>query len=282
MKKKTKIWAVTGGICAGVGVIFLGAGIALGGAADLADAISVKVSDFRRVAEWLRPGQEEYWDDDITNLDPDRWQCVSAAGIKDMDIEMEAGYLEIGQYDGDVIKVYTRNNDSRTEIDWEGEELDISSDMSSWFWNRGKAVKILIPQSQAFDFVSVEMDAGEAVLDSIKTSEMSVSADAASVTITGNVQTQSSEWSVNAGSLEVNSLQSKQTGFECAAGKIQVRMTGSEDDYSLYGDVSAGSLEYGSQEFSSLEQSFRFGDSNAKNIIDVECSAGSIVIDFIK
>lgn len=282
MKKMTKVLSVTGGICAGVGVIFLGAGIALGGTADLADSISVRAADFRKVTEWLGSDEDEYWYDDINNLDPKQWQCVMAAGIKDLEIDMSAGYLEISPYDGKGIKVYTRHNDNRTEIDWEGEELDISSDLSSGFWKKGKAVKILVPKSQIFDSVTVYMSAGEAVIDSFKTEEIYVSADAASVTISGEVQAKTSEWSASAGSIEVNRLQSRDTDLDCSAGEIQMQMSGSKEDYLLYADISAGNLEYGGQEWSSLDQSFELGPDDAENNIDAECSAGNIIINFVK
>lgn len=280
MKKKTRFLAITGGICAGVGVVFLGAGIVLGGTADLADAMSVKIKDFRRMTEWLRPEEEEYWDDDIHNLDSNRWKCFNATGIRDLEIELEAGYLEISPYDGKDIKVYTQNNDTRTEIEWDGMGLNISSELSSWFWKKGKAVKVLVPESQIFEMVYLDLSAGEAVIDSFKSDEIYVSADAASVTITGEVQVKNSEWSVGAGSIEINRLQSKTTELDCSAGEIQVIMSGSEMDYFLNGDVSAGSLEYGDSEWDGLSQSVQAGDEKAKKYIEAECSAGDIVIDF--
>lgn len=282
MKKMTKVLAVIGGICAGVGVIFLGAGIAIGGASDLADAMSVRAADFRRAAEWLKPTEDEYWDDDIKNLDSKRWKCFTAAGVKDLSIDMASGYLEIGPYDGKEIKVYTRNNDNRTETEWNDEELDITSDVSSWFWKKGKAVKILVPESQIFDMVTIDLGASEADIDSFKTEEIYVSADAASVKITGEVQAKISEWSAGAGSIEVNKLQSRDTEIDCSAGEIQMKMSGSEEDYRLYGDISAGNLEYGSNKWSSLDQSIQLGSEDAENYIEAECSAGNIIIDFVK
>ena len=96
MKKLTKVLTITGGICAGLGLIFLIAGLILGGSSvDFMDAMSVQGKDFSGWVQKLKPSVGEYRDDDIENLDLNRWECTSAVGVKNLDIEMDAGYLEI-------------------------------------------------------------------------------------------------------------------------------------------------------------------------------------------
>ena len=123
MKKLIKTLTITGGICAGLGLIFLIIGLILGGGTiDFSDAMSVQGSDVSSLIHKLTPIDSEYRDDDIENLDSERWECTSASGIKNLQIEMDAGYLEIKQYEGREIQVYIQQNDRKTKIEQEGDD----------------------------------------------------------------------------------------------------------------------------------------------------------------
>lgn len=284
MKKKTKILAITGGICAGVGIVFLAAGIFVGGGRiDWDDAFSVRDADVRRLSGIFMQNSDNYsdgWYDDIDNLDPERWDCTAVSGIKDLDIDLSAGYLEIKQYEGREIQVYVQQNDRKTKIKQDGKELTIERDNESWFGKNSRAVKILIPETQIFDEVDIELKAMESSIDSMKANELNVSAAAASLEVTGEIQASESEWSIDAGELEVNCLVSRTTAIDGAAADIQVNMKGSQEDYFMDGEVNMGELLYGDQEWDDLKSSVQYGKKTAKNHIKVECSASDMQIEF--
>ena len=78
MKKLTKMLTITGGICAGLGLIFLIVGLVLGGnSVDFMDAMSVQGKDFSGWIQKMKPTVGEYRDDDIENLNLNRWKCIS-------------------------------------------------------------------------------------------------------------------------------------------------------------------------------------------------------------
>lgn len=282
MKKLTKVLTITGGICAGLGLIFLITGLVLGGSSvDFMDAMSVQGKDFSGWVQKLKPSVGEYRDDDIENLDLNRWECTSAVGVKNLDIEMDAGYLEIRQYEGKEIQVYIQKNDRKTKVNQEGDELKISSDGVQWLDKEGKAVKIRIPQNHIFNEVEMELNAVDSSVDVLKANELNVSANAASLEITDEVQTKTCEWSANAADIEIQKLVSRKTDFDCNTGAIHATMEGNVSDYYLEGNVSAGSLEYADQEWDGFENTFCRGDNTAKNRIEAECSAGDITIKFM-
>ena len=282
MKKLTKMLTITGGICAGLGLIFLIVGLVLGGnSVDFMDAMSVQGKDFSGWIQKMKPTVGEYRDDDIENLNLNRWKCISASGVKNMDIEMDAGYLEIRQYDGQEIQVYVQKNDRKVEVNQEGDELNISRDGIQWMDKNGKAIKIRIPQNYIFNEVELELNAVDSSIDVLKTNELNVSANAASLEITDEIQAKTCECSVNAGDVEIQKLMSRETDFDCKAGAISVTMEGSVSDYYMEGNVSAGSLEYDDQEWDGFDNTFCRGDNNAKNRIEAECSAGDIAIKFM-
>ena len=54
---------------------------------------------------------------------------------------MDAGYLEIKQYEGREIQVYIQQNDRKTKIEQEGDELDITRDGIQWLDRKGKLLR---------------------------------------------------------------------------------------------------------------------------------------------
>ena len=283
MKKFIKTLTIIGGICAGLGLIFLIIGLILGGGTiDFSDAVSVQESDVSRLIHKLTPIDSEYRDDDIENLDSERWECTSASGIKNLQIEMDAGYLEIKQYEGREIQVYIQQNDRKTKIEQEGDELDITRDGIQWLDRKGKAIKILVPKNHIFNEMDLKLNAVDGVIDSLKANELTVSANAASLEITDEIQTKTCEWTANAAEIEIQKLMSRETDLDCSAGTIRVTMEGDISDYYLEGKVSAGSLEYAHQEWDGFDDTFCQGEEDAKNRIEAKCAAGDITIDFTK
>lgn len=282
MKKITKILAITGGICAGAGVVFLTAGFFVGGGnINLSDAMSVRGQDLQKVASTLVAGDySEGWDEDIENLDLTKWDCISAVGVKNLNIDMAAGYLDIRQYDGKDIKVYKQKNAGRIEIEQDGETLDIEQDGESLFNKRGEAVKVLVPENHIFNEVEIDLKAVEAMIESLKADEIDVTTGIASLEVTGEIQAKKSEWCVNAGELNIYDLKSKETYLECSAGSLYVNMSGKQEDYRLEGDISAASFYFGDSGWDSLSNSLQLGASDAKYYIEAECSAGDMEIQF--
>lgn len=276
MSKWTKGLGIAGGICIGVGIIILGAGVILGrGSVDMLDAMSVRGSDFSGIIDLFSNKDDRYWYDDIEDLDSSRWNCTAVSDVKELNVDMAAGYLEIKRYAGNDVKVYILNSDRRTKISQDGKELEIQQDEAVI-----EPIKILIPQDTVFDSVDLEVQAGECEVDGFSAKELEVSVGTGEMLISGAVYIKESQWNVKAGELVVDQLTSQESDFECGAGSMEVTMTGKQDDYYLNGKVSAGSLEFGDNIWEGLFEHFDYGSDSALNHVKAECAAGEIVIDF--
>ncbi|NCC43473.1 MAG: hypothetical protein EOM18_07790, partial [Clostridia bacterium] len=202
-------------------------------------------------------------------------------GIKELNISLDAGVVQIEQYDGKDVKVYLKKDDNKTKVNSEGRELVIDYDSSiSIFRAHGKSVKVMIPENQVFNEVDIEVGAGEGIIDNIKTTEFDAEVGAGTLRVTGSVQAERSNWDVAAGSLEIANLASKDTKMECAVGEIQATLDGNEEDYSMKGDIGVGALYFGGSAWEGLGQNVEYGNEKAKNTISIECATGEVNIDF--
>ena len=96
MKKCMKILAAAGGVFAGVGLIFLIAGLILsGGSIDWEDVFSINGKDLLKYNIRLGDDKEaQEWDEDFFE-DSGDWKCTTVSGVRNLDIEMAVGDLQI-------------------------------------------------------------------------------------------------------------------------------------------------------------------------------------------
>lgn len=276
MKKCMKILAAAGGIFAGVGLIFLIAGLILsGGRIDWEDVFSVNEKDLLKYS--IRLGDDS--DDQNVSMvvDSGAWKCTTVSGVRDLDIEMAVGDLQISTYNGKEIKVYVDESDSKTEVVQDGDELEIRV-KNRWWADKDRKVRIHIPEDYAWKEVDLNLKAASGLIESLKAKELSVSVGASSLEMTGKVEAETSEWSLGAGTIDVKQLSSDNISVQCAAGEVILGLDGAEEDYFLDGEVSAGSLSLGNNSWDGVGQDVQYGSKNAKHKIDVECAAGNIEI----
>ncbi|MGN1184459.1 MAG: hypothetical protein ACI4R7_04445 [Oliverpabstia sp.] len=276
MKKCMKILAAAGGIFAGVGLIFLIAGLILsGGSIDWGDVFSVNGKDLLKYN--IRLGDDS--DDQNVSMvvDSGVWKCTTVSGVRNLDIEMAVGDLQISTYTGKDIKVYVDQSDSKTEVVQDGDELEIRV-KNRWWEDKDRKVRIRIPEDYVWKEVDLDLKAANGLVESLKAKELSVIVGAASLEMTGKVEAEISEWSLGVGSIDVKQLASDDISVQCAAGEVLLGLDGEEEDYFLDGEVSAGSLSLGNNSWDGVGQDVQYGSKNAKHRIDVECAAGNIEI----
>ena len=278
MKKCMKILAAAGGVFAGVGLIFLIAGLILsGGSIDWEDVFSINGKDLLKYNIRLGDDKEaQEWDEDFVE-DSGDWKCTTVSGVRNLDIEMAVGDLQITTHTGKDIKVYVDQSDSKTEVNQDGDELEIRV-KNRWWEDKDRKVRIRIPEDYVWKEVDLDLKAANGLVESLKAKELSVTVGAASLEMTGKVEAETSEWSLGAGSIDVKQLVSDDISVQCAAGEVVLGLDGEEEDYFLDGEVSAGSLSFGNNSWDGVGQDVQYGNKNAKHRIDAECAAGNIEI----
>ena len=190
---------------------------------------------------------------------------------------MAVGDLQISTHTGKDIKVYVDQSDSKTEVNQDGDELEIRV-KNRWWEDKDRKVRIRIPEDYVWKEVDLDLKAANGLVESLKAKELSVSVGASSLEMTGKVEAETSEWSLGAGSIDVKQLASDDISVQCAAGEVVLGLDGEEEDYFLDGEVSAGSLSFGNNCWDGVGQDVQYGNKNAKHRIDAECAAGNIEI----
>ncbi|MBS6194194.1 MAG: DUF4097 family beta strand repeat protein [Clostridiales bacterium] len=285
MKKLNKVLLIISGICGGTGIVLFLAGILMGVSRhDILSSMSITVKDFgKRVGNIVTAEMDDTWKGDWEELDLNEWQVEQYKDIKELDINIDIGQLDIQEYNGEILQVFFRKEDHLTEVKQDGRELKIrqanGADLFSIDGNW--PVKVMVPKGHEFTEVDIEIGAGEGSITSLKSDEMNGKVGAGSLEVTETVQAVTSEWSVGAGSLYLNHLISKETDLECAVGEIIATLDGEEADYCMKGDLGVGSLMFGEGEWmDSIGQKVEYGDDSAKRMVNVECGTGEVQVDF--
>lgn len=147
------------------------------------------------------------------------------------------------------------------------------------------------------DEIDVEVDAGTAVIKSLYGKEVELSVNAGGMEVgdvtarelsakTGagslviqNFAAEDITLDASAGSLDLEGAIGRNADIECEAGSIHMTLQGAESDYDYELECSIGEISIGGSTYRDLrsEKSIRNG---GQGVLDVECSVGSIEINF--
>lgn len=207
-----------------------------------------------------------------------------------LDLNLSAGEMYVGFYDGDVIEVeYPDSYQYGYYVDELNGKLSVRPRTSffSWFgWNRVPSVVVRIPTGKVME-LNVDISAGkvevaEGEFTSVKT-HMS-----AGLTNLGDIKCGKFVSHLSAGKLNVNSLEctdfdlrlsagaasvgrTKCDKFDVdlSAGSVNLTVAGKKSEYTITVDKSAGSCSVSDQT-----------GTDANKRIDVDLSAGSVNVSF--
>lgn len=266
MKRLIKGMLIISGVLALLGLVLIIIGFMLGASwGEMVDAVTSRTSN--------------YFDKDWDILDEDSVDSESY-DVKEIDnlvIDIGAGKVDL--VGGDSDQIHVKNDDSKGKLsaDIKGDTLYIKTRGKRFSHTGGKAT-ITIPKDISFKSVNIEMSAGFLDLESLDTEQLDVDVTAGDLEGSGQLIADSSSWKISAGEISVDSLDCNDTRLDCTAGNLEMVMAGDEEDYKLGGKITAGDLQYDNDDFDwgDLER----GPHDALRKIDIDCTAGSIDIDF--
>ncbi|RHB94329.1 DUF4097 family beta strand repeat-containing protein [Thomasclavelia ramosa] len=180
--------------------------------------------------------------------------------IKNLEIQAEAGTVELIEYEGSTIKVEAKNVSKKIKLYQEQNTLIVKDSFRFWHLinvtDITTRIKIYIPNSYEFNKVELEVDAGSFKAENIIASYTKVDVDA--------------------GDARINLLNSYRSEFNCDAGDIDATMVGSESDYSYEVDSDVGDISIGSYRSDGLSD--EYSHSGGQRKIEADCNVGSIRI----
>lgn len=282
MKKFTKVFLFTALGLAVAGTVLIGAGMASGASLnDFHESAAKSGNGFFRL-RWLErldnrlehfgermeyhmerwaddDWEEEDWDHDDWALEEGHIsiQAFSASQVEQMTVETYGGKVEIKKSTGDEIQISNITTMDTVQFEEEDRELYIYRQEID---ENQKPLVIEVPENKRFQVLD---------LQSI----------ASNIMVEGKIQAEETTLYTEAGNLEVELLDSRETDMECYAGNLEVRHTGKLDDYELELESDACKIELDGKSYSGFQEGI-FGAMNSTKTIDVEANAGNLEISF--
>ncbi len=198
---------------------------------------------------------------DIFDDDKEELRGTLQGECDKMEIEFGAGELEVIYADVDSIQVLKEGNAKVSSYVEEG-TLHIESGGKIGIGNQNGKVLVQIPKNYVFREVELEMGAGEARVENLKTEELQIQ--------------------LGAGEIELVELSTNIFEAEVGAGELQVEIVGSEKDYGYDIECGIGEIQIGENSYGGLGESQKNINAGTGKRIDLECGIGEIEINFTK
>ncbi|MGI6094683.1 MAG: DUF4097 family beta strand repeat-containing protein [Lachnospiraceae bacterium] len=200
-------------------------------------------------------------------------QSYTRDEVQRLDIEIQAGELEILPSEDESIYVELGNENNKAVLDHD--RLHIHS---------GKAVQnnvicVYLPEGVQLQEVDIEVAAGSASIENLSANEVDLEIGLGSLICNGTITAQKVSCDVGAGDAEFSRVDAKSIELDCGMGEIIAELEGPEADYRGHLECSMGDLSYGEAEYSGMAVSQNVG-TDGRRKIEAECDMGSLTIIF--
>lgn len=194
-------------------------------------------------------------------IDNENYMQTIEDGCSKLDIELEAGTLNL--YYDDVDKIRVKHKGFRNfHALIKGDTLFIESEEGIISNGSNAVVTIIIPKETMFKEVELNIGAGQADVDELCAEKVSVE--------------------VGAGQVKLSYLDTKKFEAETGAGQIKANLVESEDAYSYDAECGIGEIKIGNNSISGLGGEKNVTNPGAERHLDIECGVGQIEISFQK
>lgn len=221
--------------------------------------------------------------------------------IRNLEIDMDAGKLEINSGEQDKIVVILKHRNNTGTCYQNGNRLVIHEKFKNSFWklweNYQTEVKIFLPKDYKFENGRVIMGAGETNIEELYGKEISFDVGAGSLQGNSIVATEKLKLSAGAGEIDIERIEAKDTSVECGVGSISLSgkvdgdisadcgigevtldLDGKETDFNYILKSGVGDMKINDNKFHALGDDKKI-DHNANKTINMECGVGSIAVD---
>ena len=294
MKHISKIIFIITAICVGLGLLISVVAVVAGGA-----GIAKEIVLGRNLPSlFVRTDRENdefgiYFGDASTEESSMGW---SAESVKNLDLEYEAGLVEIVEGTDDVtVKVIYRGKNT---ISLEGNNLVINSTDKDIIDGKG-TVRLEVPKNFTFDNVELqtgatqtnietlraknfelEMGAGAACIENIICDNMNIEVAAGEVVLE-NAYAEDVSIDVGMGNCEYEGMVNKDLDVNCGMGNVFFEIADRDETHNNYKiECGAGNVTIGGSSYSGLATARDITNENASADYVLKCGMGNIEIAF--
>ena len=228
------------------------------------------------------------------------------SGVANLDIETGAISTVIRKWEGSGINVDTSNLHRdvrrRLNVSQNGDTLRITTGYRprlSWGRNIGNEVLVIqVPEGFEFNLVSMDIGAGQVVVDQIFADRVDLTVGAGQIDVEtlradvldisigagqgsiSDLDVRRTSMSVGAGQLDITGALEERADIDCGVGEITFNVRGSQEDFGHSISVGIGEANFGTLSVSGLGRDST-GDQHLDKQIDINVGIGNVTVNFI-
>lgn len=284
MRKGTKGMLIAAGIFAVAGIGLCVSAVSMGAAKEGSQVVDQVVSAFRDntypAAGLIHLGKA-YRNSGNGKLSEEDAVSTDVAFKKNLEISLKYDELILQEYDGDVIKVDTINDEKGDVVISEDADKITIKDTHAGTTRTKKQVMVSIPSGTAFDSVSLGVDAGTIELyGEIKADQFYAEVGAGEFDASATITADKCDLQVGAGTIDIETIDANEISANCGTGEIDMELSGKEQDYNYEISCGIGEVDINDSQFSGLGVEKTISNDGAKRKVTLECGMGEIDVSF--
>lgn len=206
----------------------------------------------------------------------------SYTDVREIDVDVFAGELNIYASNDSEVVVETIgiSKDLGFQCYMDGNELKLETKDRLFHLNNVGvgSINVYIPRKMQLEEASLDLSAGNLYLEDICARKLSIYVGAGEAII-DTFEALEADFECDAGSIVAAGAAEQQIDIECGVGEIVYMAAGYEKDYNYDIECSIGEVICGERSYSGLGTERTF-DNQAEKEINIECSVGTVTIDF--
>lgn len=291
MKPIAKICLIVAAVAAALGLIGVGAGIAMGASAkDIADMARYELH-LSREKEQEIPAEDYTMtpDETLSHKDtasehhaaadiPSDAMAFGNASTREFKLDMGAGEVQIYTHEGDGILV--TGDTGRLTCEEDGEEVSLKYHRKHY--TEPMDLQVYLP-ARGLDEIELEFGAADVYIEAMEGNDISVCIGAGNLEADSIKALRSAELEVGTGAMSIGYLEGKALDFDCGIGSLEMVLQGKQSDYVYILDCGVGAINLGADSYSGLGRETRIDNTVQTGVakyVEAECGIGEITIEF--
>lgn len=294
MRKLKKTFLIISGIFSIFGIIFIIAGISMGGA----NAVAGDVLDGRLSFSFDR---DFFSNEEMENMNriSNSENLFSKEEVNSISIDGKYGEYEINAWDKDEYSVQGIKGTDKVKYSIDNGNLKISVEGKYVITGNDVEVEIYIPDDIVLDSMELNMGAGTMECNDIRIQHLDVNIGAGEG-IFNNVEATSTKFKVGAGegetrnakftdcdlkvgmgNIDIEGSVAGNLNVDCGLGNTELELANSYSDFNYTVKVGAGNVEIGKEQYSGMGNNINL-DNDADSMMNIKCGMGNVSVDFME